>query len=137
MDEDGNEWKIGQSHGHAYIKDPPKPDSDPDATVYRSSSFSLTDFRNKYRPEDAREGSGGEFSSGDGDYNSGDMIFPTTSSFVLQGMMPGHTMMSFSPMKEGQKTLEIRCNGRNIMETGIETEPGQEIKDVTIVIGTP
>ncbi len=137
VDEDGNEWQIGQSHGHAYIKDPPKPDSDPDATVLTSSSFSLTDFRNKYRPEDARRGSGGEFSSGDGDYASGDMIFPTTSSFVLQGMMPGHTMVSFSPKKEGQETLQILHNGRNIMETGLETEPGQEIKDVTIVIGSP
>jgi len=137
VDEAGNKWQIGESHGHAYIKDPPKPDSDPDATVLTSSSFSQTDFRNKYRPEDAREGSGGEFSSGDGDYTSGSMIFPTTSSFVLQGMMPGHTMVGFSPKKEGCEVLKILHDGRNIMKTGLETEPGQEIGDVTIVIGTP
>jgi len=101
------------------------------------SSFSLTDFRNKYRPEDVTTGSGGSFFRGEGDYSRGQMIFATRSTFVIQGMMPGHTMMSFYPMKEGCEVLKILCNGRNIMETGIETQPGQEIKDVTIVSGTP
>ena len=127
VDEDGNEWEIAQSHGYANIKDRKE----------ASSSFSLSDFRNKYRPEDSRRGSGGSFARGEGDYDGGEMIFPTTSSFVLQGMMPGHTMISFSPMKEGCEVLKIICDGQNIMETGIKTKPGQEIKDVKIVIGTP
>jgi len=137
VDEDGNDWQIGRSHGRAYTDKQPEPyyGSDPNTTT--SFSMSLTDFRNKYRPDDARDGSGGEFSSGEGDYESGNMIFPTKNSFLLQGMMPGHTMISFSPKKEGCKVLEILYNGRNIMETGLETKPGQEIKDVTIVIGTP
>jgi hypothetical protein len=136
VDEQGNDWQIGQSYGHANIKEPPEPDSDVDATVSRASSFSLTDFRNKYRPEDTTRGSGGSFSRGEGDYYSGQMLFPTTSTFVIQGMMPGHTMIGFYPKKEGCEVLEILYNGQNIMEAGIETKPGQEITDVTIVIGT-
>ncbi|MBL7187884.1 MAG: carboxypeptidase regulatory-like domain-containing protein [Phycisphaerae bacterium] len=136
VDKEGNEWQIGQSYGHANIKEPPEPDSDADATVSRASSFSLTDFRNKYRPEDTTRGSGGSFSRGEGDYCGGQMLFPTKSTFVIQGMMPGHTMISFSPKKEGCEVLKILHDGQNIMEAGIETKPGQEITDVTIVIGT-
>jgi hypothetical protein len=31
--------------------------------------------------------------------------------------------------------VKILHDGRDIMESGIQTKPGQEIKDVTIVIG--
>ncbi|MFB0524444.1 MAG: carboxypeptidase-like regulatory domain-containing protein, partial [Phycisphaerae bacterium] len=136
VDTDGNDWQIGQSYGHANIKKQSEPDSRT-GKITKSVSFSLTNFRNKYRPKDVRDGSGGEFSSGEGDYESGDMIFPTKNSFLLQGIMPGHTMISFSPKKEGQEVLEILYNGQNIMETGLETKPGQEIKDVVIVIRAP
>jgi len=51
--------------------------------------------------------------------------------------MPGKTIFRFHPKTEGQIVKEILYKGRNIMETGLETKPGQEIKDVTIVIGTP
>ena len=62
------------------------------------------------------------------------MLFPTKSTFVIQGVMPGHTLIGFSPQKEGQKVAEILYDGRNVMESGIKTKPGQEI-NVTIVIG--
>ena len=127
VDEDGNDWQIGQSHGYVNIKD----------WQGSTSSFSLTDFRNKYRPKDLREGSGGSFHRGQGDYGSAEMLFPAMNTFVIEGMMPGKTIISFSPMKEGCKVLKILYNGRNIRETGLETKPGQEIKDVTIVIETP
>ena len=126
VDEDGNDWQIGQSHGYANIEDWQGP----------TSSFSLTDFRNKYRPKEVRRG-GGSFHRGQGDYESAQMLFPAENTFVVEGMMPGKTIISFYPKKEGCKVLEILYNGRNIMETGLETKPGQEIKDVTIVIGTP
>ena len=64
------------------------------------------------------------------------MVFPTKSTFVIQGMMPGHTLIGFSPNKEGQKVVKILHNGDNIMESGINTKAGEEIKDITIVIGT-
>jgi hypothetical protein len=63
------------------------------------------------------------------------MLFPTNSTFVIQGMMPGNTLIGFSPQKEGQQVVEILYDGRDIKESGIKTEPGQEIKDVTVVIG--
>jgi len=65
------------------------------------------------------------------------MLFPARNTFVVEGMMPGKTIISFYPKKEGCKVSEILYNGRNIKETGLETKPGQEIKDVTIVIETP
>ena len=126
VDEEGNDWQIGQSYGYANIKD----------RQGLTTSFSLTDFRNKYRPKDVRRGSGGSFSQGEGDYDGSQMIFPTKSTFVIQGVMPGHTMISFYPKKEGCEVVEILYNGQSIMETGIETKPGQEIEDVTIVIKT-
>ena len=49
--------------------------------------------------------------------------------------MPGHTKIDFSPKKEGQKVVKILYDGRDILKSGIQTKPGQEIKDVTIVIG--
>jgi hypothetical protein len=65
------------------------------------------------------------------------MLFPAKNAFIVEGMMPGKTIISFYPMKEGCKVLEILYNGRNIIETGIETKPGRDIEGVTIVIGTP
>ena len=124
VDEEGNDWPIGQSYGFANVND----------GQGLTSSFSLTDFRNKYRPKNVRRGSGGYFTQGEGDYDGSQMIFPTKSTFVIQGVMPGHTMISFYPKKEGCEVVEILYNGQSIMETGIETIPGQEMEDVTIVI---
>ena len=62
------------------------------------------------------------------------MIFPTKSTFIIQGMMPGHTELTFLPKKEGQKAVRI-LHGRDIVKSGIDTKPGQEINDITIVIG--
>jgi hypothetical protein len=126
VDEEGNDWQIGQSYGYANIND----------RQGLTSSFSLTDFRNKYRPKDVRRGSGGSFARGEGDYNGSQMIFPTESTFVIQGVMPGDTMISFVPKKEGCDVVDILYHGQSIMDTGIETKPGQEIEDVTIVINS-
>ena len=131
VDEKDNAWQIGRSYGLAGIVkdeyDKHWPDDYP--------AFSSTSFRNKYRPQDAEERSGGDFLRGEGDYDGGKMLFPTKSTFVIQGMMPGHTMLSFSPMKEGQKVVKILRDGRDIMQSGLDTKPGEEIKDITIVIG--
>ena len=50
--------------------------------------------------------------------------------------MPGdHTMIGMSTNKERQKVVKVLYEGRDIMKSGIDTKPGQEIKDVTIVVG--
>jgi len=131
VDVDSNDWEIVKSFGYASVTGHA---SVTDVNGPRLS-FSLTDFRNKYRPKDVSNGSGGSFDSGEGDYSGGEMLFPTKSTFILQGLMPGQTLITFLPKTEGQIVKEILYNGQNIMETGIETKPGQEIKDVTIVIG--
>ena len=128
VDEQGNDWQIGQSYGHAYGMG---------GQQGSGSSFSLTGFRNKHRPKNvSRMGMGGSFATGEGGYESAQMIFPTKSTFVIQGVMPGNTKLNFSPKKEGQEVVEILHDGQNILESGIESKPGQEIKDVKIVIGT-
>ena len=74
------------------------------------------------------------FQEGEGDYESESMDFPTPGSFIIEGLMPGTTVLRFYPKAKGQTVKEILYRGTNITETGIETKPGQEIQDVTIVI---
>ena len=51
-------------------------------------------------------------------------------------MMPGKTLLTFSPQKEGQKVHQILHDGRDISEAGLTTKPGQAISDITIVIAS-
>ena len=99
VDEKGDAWQIGTSFGQAYAgKDPGRDKGGKDKQDF--SGFSLTNFRNRHRPADVQEGSGGSFAMGEGDYRDGEMIFPTESTFIIQGMMPGHTTLDFTPSKE-------------------------------------
>ena len=72
---------------------------------------------------------------GEGDYPARCMVFPTKSTFVIPGMKPGHTMLHFSPAKERQKVVKILVDGKDVLKSGIETKPGEDVKDVRIVIG--
>ncbi len=144
VDEHGNDWPIGQSFGRAFVYKEPPTKEEPTKEMQQGmmEEFSLTDFRNKYRPQSVERASAGTFLDGEGEYASGEMIFPTESTFVIQGMMPGHTIITFLPNKEGQNVVNIMYDGKNTMTSGadmesggIDTTPGQELKDVTIVIG--
>ena len=57
VDQNGDAWKIGESYGYANIVNYKRVK----AKQMSSSSFSLTRFWNKYRPQDAEEGQGGSF----------------------------------------------------------------------------
>ncbi len=98
-------------------------------------TMSWSGARNKYGTK-GRAGSS-TFNGGQGDYEEEYMDFPTPSTFIIEGIIPGRTVFRFHPKTEGQIVKDILYNGRSIMETGLETKPGQEIKDVTIIIGTP
>jgi protocatechuate 3,4-dioxygenase beta subunit len=125
VDENGDEWHADNSYGHAHVEGHPQP----------GSSFSLTGFRNRHRPADALGGSGGGFLPGKGDYGSGEMIFPTPMTFILQGLAPGQTTIRFEPKREGHAVKQILHQGQDVREAGLRTQPGQPIDDITIVIG--
>ena len=127
VDQDGNEWQIGRSHGGAKITENSK-------ELEQKGSWS--GLPNKYGVQGVAGSSAVFFLPGEGDYDHCEMVFPTRSTFVFQSMKPGHTLITFSPQEEGKKVIKILHNGQNIIESGIQTKPGQEIKDVTIVIGT-
>jgi hypothetical protein len=132
VDEQGHDCQITRSHGRAIAE----------ISAERRGSESQgdfiptdVDFRNKYRPKNCDGLACGSFNLGKGPYADGRMVFPTNNTFIIQGMMPGHTTFEFLPQKEGQEVLKILHGGQDILYSGIDTEPGQEIKDITIVIG--
>lgn len=125
VNENRDDIQIGsQAYGLAYRYGHPNPET-----------MSWSGTRNKYGAK-GRAGSN-TFNGGKGDYQEEYMDFPTPSTFIIEGIIPGKTVFRFHPKTEGQIVKEILYNGQNIRETGLETKPGQEIKDVTIVIGTP
>ncbi len=130
-DENGKPWQIGDSTGFAITAGEPR-NKGPENVA---NGFSLTNFRNKYRPQDSLAYPAGHFRGGEGNYYTGEMIFPTSDTFVIQGLTPGRTRFTFLPNKEGEKVAKILLDDKDILESGVATKPGQEIKDVTIVIG--
>ena len=133
VDEKGQDWRIGDSYAYAaqVSKDRPARSQ----FELNEGNFSSTNFQNKHRPKNTADHFPGTFLRGEGDYDCDQAVFPTTSTFIIQGMMPGHTMIGFSTNKENQKVVNILYDGRDILDSGIDTKPGEEIKDVTIVIG--
>ncbi|MFQ5790283.1 MAG: hypothetical protein ACE5JI_07360 [Acidobacteriota bacterium] len=125
VDEQGKPWEIGNSYGRARIKGYPQP----------SSSFTLSGIYNKHRTKNVQNRRGVSFMPGEGDYASSIMVFPTHNTFVFEGVMAGHTLVSFAPQKEDQVVKRIVYGGEDITHTGLVTKPGEEITDVTIVIG--
>jgi hypothetical protein len=129
VDQDGKEWEIGRSHGEAHVtKDPKEPE--------RRYSSSWSGLPNKHGAQGVRESSAVFYIPGEGEYDRGEMVFPTRSTFVFQGMKPGHTLITLSPQEEGKKVIRILHNGQDIRKSGLDTKAGEEIKHITIVIGT-
>ena len=93
------------------------------------------DFRNKYRPKNYDGLACGSFQPGERALRRWLDGFPHEEHIHYSGMMPGHTTLQFFPQKEGQEVLKILHGGQDILDSGIDTKPGQEIKDITIVIG--
>jgi hypothetical protein len=94
------------------------------------------DCRNKYRPNFIRTSPGMSLPNGEGPHTYYHMLFPDKNTFVFQALTPGYTTFMFMPQKLGQKVAEIRYEGRDIQRTGLVLKPGQEIRDLTIVIDT-
>jgi hypothetical protein len=128
VDATGNAWRAGRgADGLAYIDGKP-----------RGRTGRRAPYRNKYAPENISKAGWISSEKGEGDYPYAEMIFPTESSFILPAVMPGKTLFNFHPRGDkGELVLKILHKDADIfkLSTGLVTEPGQEIKDVTIVIG--
>lgn len=124
VDRAGNDWQIDKGYGFATTLD--KKDVRPDFGGGLS---------NKYGPVDVGQLPSSLLQVGEGGYASSQMIFPTKSTFLIHGIMAGNTWIQFYPRKKDEVVLEIRHQGRNVLESGIETTPGETTDDVLIVVG--
>jgi beta-lactamase regulating signal transducer with metallopeptidase domain len=124
VDEQGNPWKAEREFGRATVAGFPE-----------DSPFSITEFGNKNLPKSVREHAATGFSLGDGNYGWSDMIFPTGSTFLLEGVAAGQTTLEFVPRRPGFSVKHILYNGADIERTGILTTPGQKLSGVVIVVG--
>ena len=62
------------------------------------------------------------------------MVFPSETSFLLPAVAPGEVALTFRPRGPGERVAKILHQGRDILETGLTVEAGQDITGVTIVI---
>jgi hypothetical protein len=125
VDEEGKECTVGQGFGSAAVASLPQ----------GQIAFSVTGFENKNRKKNVREPSGSSFSPGEGDYGSAEMIFPSESTFLLEGVPAGDTKIQFEPKRDGKGVTRVLYKGREITGAGLATKAGEEISDVIIVIG--
>jgi hypothetical protein len=126
VDRDGKPWQVGRSFGNARSEG-------------RSFGGAASNFRygNRYAPAHIRNGSTVFYEEGEGDGLGVMMVYPTESSFLFPAMVPGKTVIDFTPRGRGERVQKMLYQGKDISRTGLVTEPGQKIDDVTIVIGTP
>lgn len=118
-------------------KKSPAPDKSSDNKRRQHGGWTThDDCRNKYRPEFIGTSPGMSLPRDEGPHTEYNMLFPSKSTFAFQAVLPGYTNFRFMPQKIGQKVAEIRYEGRDVKATGLVTKPGQEIRDLTIVIDT-
>jgi len=77
------------------------------------------------------------FEGGAGDYEDEHMDFPTRSTFIVEGMFPGQTLLNFEPKASDALVQAILYKGQNVLGTTFDTQADREIQDITIVIGRP
>lgn len=75
------------------------------------------------------------FEAGDGDEARVAMVFPSTSTFTIMGMMPGQEIIKVNFYTKDKQVLAINYQGRNVIETGIAAKAGDKIEGVQIVVG--
>ncbi len=74
------------------------------------------------------------FSPGAGDYEEEYMDFPTAGTFIVQGMLPGPTVLLFHPQASDLVVQSVLYKGQDVTAAGIDTQADRQIEDVTIVI---
>ena len=74
------------------------------------------------------------FEPGAGDYESEPMNFPTAGTFLIEGLLPGQTIVSFEPKASDLVVQSILYQGQDVTVAGFDTGTDRRIEDVTIVI---
>ena len=125
VDERGNPYRAGRSSGYASRK-------------RGGFGAAASNFRygSKHAPDYLRNGSTVFYEEGEGDAAGTIMAFPADSSFLLPAVAPGEIVIDFRPRGRGERVSKILYEGRDIRETGLSVEAGQNVEDVTIVIQT-
>jgi hypothetical protein len=133
VDQEGNELPIvaHNTYGSAHVKgwSPPTEGNPPAVRSYSG-------VRNRFGPTGVGNGNVVYF-LGEGDDGVGSMIFPTRSTFVVMGMMPGDTSISFRPSLPGKDVLRVTVGERDVTKGGLLTRAGQRVEDVLITVGVP
>ncbi|MBN2127965.1 MAG: carboxypeptidase regulatory-like domain-containing protein [Sedimentisphaerales bacterium] len=125
VDEQGNPYRVGRSSGYASRKR--------GGFAAAASNFR---YGNKHAPDYIRNGATVFYEEGEGDASGAIMTFPKQSSFLLSAVAPGEIVIGFRPRGRGERVSKILYRGRDIRETGLAIEAGQNVEDVTIVIQT-
>ena len=135
VDEQGKAWRIGESYGFAHTikeqpkKEPGKAKAEKKREQDGYGSFSLTNFRNKYRPADTRWGSGGSFSLGEGNYyDNGEMLFPDEEDVPHSRLDAGAHGARFRPPEGTPKGGQDLPQRPRHLEVGHrhQTRPGDQ-----------
>ncbi len=74
------------------------------------------------------------FEGGAGDYEDEPMNFPTASTFIVEGMLPGQTTLNFEPKASDLVVQSILYEGQDVRSTGFDTGAERDIQDISIVI---
>ncbi len=125
VDEKHQPYQVGRSFGSASLKKA--------GTRGAASNFP---YGNKFAPDYIREGSTLVYEEGQGDAAGTMMVFPDETSFLLPAVAPGDIDIRFTPRGRGERVQAILHEGRDIQRTGLTVKPGQEVREIQIVVAT-
>ena len=126
VDAEGRPYRVGRGFGSASRRH--------GGFAGRASNFP---YGNKYAPKYIRDGTTVFYEEGEGDAQGTMFVFPSETSFLLPAVAPGDVTLRFVPRGRGERVAKILHQGRDLLKTGLTVEPGQDIRDVTIVIRRP
>ncbi len=122
VDATGEEMEVAEpAYGLAYRYGYPNPEC-----------MSWSGSANRYTAGERKHGV--TFNAGAGDYEEEYMNFPTASTFIIEGMLPGQTVLRFEPKASDLVVQSILYQGQDVRWVGFDTGVEREIQDITIVI---
>jgi hypothetical protein len=93
-------------------------------------------YGNKFAPAYLREASTVICEEGQGDAAGVMMVFPDETSFLFPAVAPGEIEIDFHPDGREERVQAILYEGKDIWRTGLTIKPGQEVRDLQIVLTT-